>query len=66
MRYTKFFEAMGSVFGLFAEAFQRDLPAYRHNLAQGLKADRDALRSDWQKVGDDIRAVIGPEEREKP
>ena len=50
-----FFKGFASAFDISGRTFLNDLPDY----SGGFARDRQALAGDWQRIGDDMRKVMG-------
>ncbi len=57
-----FLEGMARIFDIGGTLNEYDFSRYRRerdDSENGAKTDMEALRSDWQAVGDDMRSVMG-------
>jgi hypothetical protein len=50
-----FFKGFASAFDMTGQTLLDDLP----DLSSGLDRDRQAIAGDWQRIGDDMRKVMG-------
>jgi hypothetical protein len=60
MNWRAFFHGFGSVLDLSGSSFTSSLPARYHRLPE---SDAEAIRSDWDAVGEDFKQVFGDLDR---
>ena len=54
-KISAFLKGFASAFDLSGQSFMNDLPDF----SGGFAHDGQALRGDWQQVGDDLREAMG-------